>query len=239
MKIIVVNRKKVVGYIMLLAGMFMLFIGANSVYKETMETTKTMNNIVVAIDAGHGGWDPGTSGRSGTIESDLNLSIAIKLRKFIELSGGTAIMIREDGGGLYTDSKNRTETKKSEDLKKRHEIINNSDADLFISIHLNSFPQSQYYGAQTFYKRGDENSKKLAQVIQSELITIIDRGNRREIKPRDDVYILNNNSMPGALVECGFLSNAEEEKLLKDSKYQQKLAWSIYCGIMKYMANGD
>lgn len=237
MKIIIINRKRMVGYVMLLTGMLMLFLGVNNVYKETMKTTKPMSNMVIVIDPGHGGWDPGSSGRSGTIESDLNLGIAIKLRKLIELSGGTTIMIREDGGGLYTDSKNRTETKKSEDLKKRHEIINNSNADLFISIHLNHFPQSQYYGAQTFYKRGDESSKKLAEIIQSELITIIDRGNRREIKSRDDVYILNNNTIPGALVECGFLSNAEEERLLKDAKYQQKLAWSIYCGIMKYYGN--
>lgn len=237
MKIIIINRKRLLGYVMLITGLFMLFIGANNIYKETMNNTKPMSNMVVVIDPGHGGWDPGTSGKSGTIEADLNLSIALKLRKFIELSGGTAIMIREDGGGLYTDIKNRTETKKTEDMKNRRAIINNSGADLLISIHLNSFPQSQYYGAQTFYKRGDESSKKLAQLIQSELITIIDRGNRREIKNRDDVYVLNNNTIPGALVECGFLSNAEEERLLKDAKYQQKLAWSIYCGIMKYWQN--
>lgn len=172
---------------------------------------------------------------TGITEEEVNLKIALKLRRLIEQGGGTAIMIREDDSGLYTEGGNGKETRKNEDLKNRHFIINNSDADMFISIHLNSFPQSQYYGAQTFYLQGDEKSGKLAEIIQNELIKTLDRGNQRKAKATDSVYILKDNLIPGALVECGFLSNHEEEELLDDDHYQEKVAWSIFVGIVKYM----
>lgn len=193
-----------------------------------------MRSMVVVIDAGHGGNDPGASGRSGVSEKNINLQIALKLRRLVEQGGGTAIMIREDDRGLYTEGKDRIGTKKSEDLKNRHMIINNSGADAFVSIHLNSFPQSQYYGAQTFYQQGDEKSKVLAEFVQQELRDILGRGNDRVVKSTNDVYLLRNNNLPGVLVECGFLSNAEEEKLLQDEHYQEKIAWSIFTGVMKY-----
>ena len=144
-------------------------------------------------------------------------------------------MIREDNSGLYTEGGNRTGTRKSEDLKNRHALINSCGADILISIHLNSFPQSQYFGAQTFYMKNEEKSRKLAESIQSELIKVLDRGNVRKAKATDSMYILKNNNMPGVLVECGFLSNREEERLLDDEHYQEKVAWSIFVGIVKYM----
>ncbi len=194
-----------------------------------------IRSVVVVIDAGHGGRDPGASGRSGLTEEEVNLEIALKLRRLIEQGGGTAIMIREDDSGLYTEGGNGQETRKSEDLRNRHTLINSCGADILISIHLNSFPQSQYYGAQTFYMKDDDKSRKLAESIQNELIKVLNRGNDRKAKSTDSVYILKNNSMPGALVECGFLSNREEEHLLDDEHYQEKVAWSIFVGIVKYM----
>ena len=194
----------------------------------------SIKNAVIVIDAGHGGRDPGALGTQGAREEDINLAIALKLRRLIEQSGGIALMIREDDSGLYTEDKNRTTSRKSQDMRNRHSIINNSDAHLLVSIHLNSFPQTQYYGAQTFYQKGDDKGMKLAEIIQGELKNVLDKDNNRKPKPRNDVYILKNNSIPGALIECGFLSNPKEERLLMEDHYQEKVAWAIFTGIVKY-----
>ena len=214
----------------------MLLISIGFISKSTTAAfSLPIRSTVVVIDAGHGGRDPGASGRGGVTEEEVNLKIALKLRRLIEQGGGTAIMIREDDSGLYTEGGNVTGTRKSEDLKNRHALINSCGADILISIHLNSFPQSQYYGAQTFYMKDEDKSRKLAENIQKELIKVLDRGNHRKAKAVDSIYILKNNNMPGALVECGFLSNSEEEQLLDDEHYQEKIAWSIFVGVIKYL----
>lgn len=236
MRFYIIDISKAARYIFKLAWVMALLIGIGLVGKSTTAVfSLPIRSTVVVIDAGHGGRDPGASGRSGITEEEINLKIALKLRRLIEQGGGTAIMIREDNSGLYTEGGNIRGTRKSEDLKNRHALINSCGADVFISIHLNSFPQSQYYGAQTFYMKNEEKSKKLAESIQNELIKVLDRGNERKAKATDSIYILKNNNMPGALVECGFLSNHEEERLLDDEHYQEKIAWSIFVGIVKYM----
>ncbi len=193
----------------------------------------TIGNRVIIIDAGHGGIDGGAIGKSGTIEKNINLDISKKLKAYIECGGDTCIMIREVDEGLYSEY-GTIRNKKNEDLKNRKEIIKGYKADLFISIHLNSFPQSQYYGAQVFYPEDNEGSKLLAKRVQEELLVLLNRGNKRVEKESDSYYILKNNPVPSILVECGFLSNPEEEKLLKDSEYQSKIAWAAYKGIMRY-----
>lgn len=236
MRLYIIDRKKAAGYIFKGAWVLALLMSIGFIGKSTAAVFSIpIRSAVVVIDAGHGGRDPGASGRSGITEENVNLKIALKLRRLIEQGGGTAIMIREDDTGLYTEEGNRMDTRKSEDLKNRHALINSCGADIFISIHLNSFPQSQYYGAQTFYMKNEEKSKKLAEGIQKELIKVLNRGNERKAKTTDSIYILKNNSIPGALVECGFLSNHEEERLLNDEHYQEKVAWSIFVGIVKYM----
>lgn len=236
MRLYIIDRNKAAGYMLKFVWVLVLFIGIGFISKSTtVAFSIPIRSAVVVIDAGHGGIDPGASGRSGLTEDKVNLKIALKLRRLIEQGGGTAIMIREDDSGLYTEGGNGKETKKSEDLRNRHTLINSCGADIFISIHMNSFPQPQYYGAQTFYMKNDDKSKKLAESIQNDLIKVLNRGNDREAKAIDSVYILKNNNMPGALVECGFLSNREEERLLDDEHYQEKVAWSIFVGIIKYM----
>ena len=214
----------------------LLFIFAASFILASQDAIGTaaipMKNMVVMIDAGHGGRDNGAIGTVGTYEDDINVKIGLKLRRLIEQAGGVALMIREDDTGLY-DATKRT-GRKLEDLQNRMKIFKESEADILISIHLNYFPEGQYYGAQTFYKEGDNKSKKLAELIQSELLNVIDRGNNRTIKPKSDIYIFKGNEIPGALVECGFLSNPEEEQLLTQDHYQERLAWSIFSGIVKY-----
>ncbi|MFZ5966753.1 MAG: N-acetylmuramoyl-L-alanine amidase CwlD [Bacillota bacterium] len=224
------KRERTMVIIIVLIGIVLL----NIWYHKTVGTflLPTMNKVIV-IDAGHGGIDGGAVGRNGVLESHINLEIALKLRRLLEESGAMVILSRDEDMGLYSDQ-GTIRNKKNEDLRNRKTLIEESHADIFVSIHLNSFPQAQYYGAQTFYPRNCEKSKKLAEHIQEELIRVLNNGNTRESKVKSDVYLMKNTTIPTVLVECGFLSNANEEKMLQDSTYQEKVAWSIYIGIIRY-----
>lgn len=215
----------------------LLILKVRNASADVMEYMPVANKIIV-LDAGHGGIDPGAMNKDNTIlEKDVNLEITKKLRDLLESSGATVIMTREKDVSLYQEDGNKTIRQKyNENLKNRKKIIDQSNADVFISIHLNAFEQSKYSGAQTFYPKGKDDGKELAQFIQDELKRVVDKENNRKIKPRDDIYLLKNTNMPSVLIECGFLSNEKESQLLADSKYQDKIAWAIYVGIQKYLA---
>lgn len=188
----------------------------------------------ILIDPGHGGVDPGTSGDLRKPEAPINLDISKKLMKFLEGSGFEVEMTRYDDNGLYTEKSNSIKEKKNEDLSNRVKVINSSEADLAISIHLNSFPQKQYYGAHCFYKKSSEESKMAADIFQNYLKEILDKNNKRVPQVKKDIKIMDNSTIPIVLVECGFLSNNEEEKKLLTDEYQEKIAWAIYAGILDY-----
>ena len=215
----------------------LLIVKVKNASADVMEYMPVANKTIV-LDAGHGGIDPGAMNKDKTIlEKDVNLEITKKLRDLLESSGATVIMTRDRDVSLYQEDGNKTTRQKyNENLKNRKKIINESNADIFVSIHLNAFEQSKYYGAQTFYPKGKEDGKELAQFIQDELKRVVDQDNDRKIKPRDDIYLLKNATMPSDLIECGFLSNEKESQLLADSKYQDKIAWAIYVGIQKYLS---
>lgn len=214
----------------------LLIVKVKNEAADVMEYMPVANKTIV-LDAGHGGIDPGAMNNDKTIlEKDVNLAITKKLRDLLEASGATVIMTRDKDVSLYEEDENKTIRQKyNENLRNRKNIIDQSDADVFVSIHLNAFEQSKYYGAQTFYPKGKDDGKELAQFIQDELKRVVDQDNDRKIKPRDDIYLLKNTTMPSVLIECGFLSNEKESKLLADSKYQDKVAWAIYVGIQKYL----
>lgn len=184
-----------------------------------------ITNRVVIIDAGHGGGDPGAIGGSGVVEKDINLNIALKLQQFIQESGGIALMTRVEDEMLSGN--------KRDDMKIRKKLREENSGDIFISIHLNSFPQESCKGAQTFYAN-DEESKLLAEKLQKNMVKYLDEDNSRIAKKLTDVYLLKNVNIPSVIVECGFLSNSKEEKLLSDEEYQSKIAFSIYSGICEY-----
>jgi len=236
MKLIVIRKE-------VLLVLPLIIVGIVFVFMERDDSVPAMylpiTNKVIAIDAGHGGVDPGAVGKQGVKEDEINLQIALKLRKLIEENGGVAILTRNDGEGLYTDESKTLREKKNEDLRNRRIEVNNSEPDVLVSIHLNSFTQPQYYGAQTFYKAGCEKSKTLAFLIQEELRNILDKENKRVPQPRDNIYIIRESAAPAVLVECGFLSNPQEELKLNDPKYQQKIAWAIYIGLMRYFNEYD
>ena len=218
--------------ITMLLCMLLLIINIGYLSSYTSIIQKTFARTIV-IDPGHGGKDGGASGVTGTVEKDINLAISQKLQGYIETNGDVCLMTRESDTGLYEASS--TKWVKSKDLKKRKEIINSSNGDVFVSIHLNSFPQQQYYGAQVFYQTENEQSKLLAECVQSQMVSVLDPDNKRVAKASDTYYILKNNPMPSIIVECGFLSNPREEKLLQDEEYQNKIAYAIYTGILKYL----
>lgn len=176
----------------------------------------------------------GAVSNNGVSEADINLKIVLKLQQLLEQSGTEVILTRSDENAIYDLDKKTLRDKKNSDIKNRVKIGNNSSADIFVSIHLNKIPQSQYSGWQTFFKAGDEDSKKLATSIQNNLNEAMQKENKREPLKINNIYIIKKVEIPTTIVECGFLSNPEEEKLLQQDEYQDKLAWGIYNGIMQY-----
>ncbi|HEY8361656.1 MAG TPA: N-acetylmuramoyl-L-alanine amidase CwlD [Tissierellaceae bacterium] len=236
MKLVIIKKVYVRIALLFLIAIIVLAYKMHLNQKAVPVTYLPISNKVIGIDPGHGGVDPGAVSKSGVKEDDINLQIALNLKRLIEQSGGIVVMTRTDDKGLYSKDAKTLRQMKTEDLHKRKEIINNADCDIFISIHLNSFIRKSYYGAQTFYKKGSEEGEKLAKIIQDELRNILDKNNTRQPQARDDVFLLNEVNVPSVLVECGFLSNEKEEKLLQDPIYQEKIAWAIYIGIMNYFS---
>lgn len=189
----------------------------------------------ILIDPGHGGYDGGADGIDGIKEKDINLGISLKIRDTLIASGYNVVMTRVEDKALLDEGK-RTSTKKAQDIANRCKIKLESKADLFISIHQNKFPQGKYYGSQVWYSKNEE-SKLLAHIVQQNLKTDLNNGNNRVEKPaKNDYRILTcNDTMPSILVECGFLSNDEERRLLQDQVYQQKIADSIVKSIKAYL----
>lgn len=201
---------------------------------QTVSSTPVSNHTII-LDAGHGNPDGGATGSDGSVESDLNLSLVLKLQNLLESSNCTVILTRSDENGIYEADSNTIREQKVSDMKNRVKIANNSNSEIFVSIHMNKLEQTQYSGWQTFYKNQDENSKNIAESIQLSLNNFMKKQNSRTIKSISNIYLTKNVEIPLVLVECGFLSNAEENKLLQTDEYQNELAWSIYIGIMDYL----
>lgn len=194
--------------------------------KNTALAFMPLDNFTIAIDAGHGGWDPGKTGKNGLNEKDINLDIAQKTAAFLEEAGADVYITRTSDSALG-------ESKRS-DMKKRIDIIENSKADIMISIHQNSYPSEKARGAQVFYFRKSENGHLLADCIQKSLIQCLDEKNTRTAKENNNYYVLKNTDIPSVIIECGFLSNPEEERLLNTEEYRLKTAWAIFDGILTY-----
>jgi N-acetylmuramoyl-L-alanine amidase len=198
-------------------------------------TGKELQRTVV-IDAGHGGEDPGkVSSYSDLKEKDLNLKIAVKVKELLENDNYKVIMTREEDKLVYTEGTTNIYEKRKQDLTRRKDIMDNGGAQIVVSIHLNSFSDSRYYGAQTFYPPNSPESLKLANSLQSTLRDKLDKDNKRAPQEKKDpIVILTDLKTPTTIVECGFLSNAAEEQKLGTEEYQSRIADSIKEGIDKY-----
>lgn len=192
------------------------------------------NGKTVVIDPGHGGADPGKVGVNKAKEKDINLAIAKELKKVLSENGFEVVLTRTEDIALSGEGK----FSKIGDLNARCKIINdtyatNSDT-ILISIHQNSFTTESVHGAQSFYYQRSENSRKLADIVQSQLNSGINTDKAKNPKPNDSYYMLINSKCPGIIIECGFLSNREEAAKLIDSEYQKKLSNIICQGIKEY-----
>ena len=193
-----------------------------------------VSNKVIIIDPGHGGDDPGAIGGNGTYEKEIVLEVSKKLAGILSQAGAQVFLTRDSDRDLSDPEQTSDYKAKVQDLTRRVELANQKKADIFISIHVNSFPDRREGGAQTFSQPGEGESKKLAEAIQQEMNRFtVNPG--REAKQVD--YFTNRMAeMPSVIVEIGFISNPQEEKLLSDHLYQDKVAWSIYAGITRYLS---
>ena len=199
-------------------------------------TSLPVSGKVVILDAGHGTPDEGAESKNGTTEAQINLKIVLKIQQLLEQSGCTVILTRSDENAIYDLDAKTLKQKKISDIHNRVKIGNESSADIFVSIHLNKINEQQYYGWQTFFNTNNEQSKDLAEQIQTALNEAIQKENHRIAVKLNTVYIMKHVEIPISIVECGFLSNPEEEQQLQQEEYQNRLAWGIYNGIISYFS---
>lgn len=189
---------------------------------------KVLSGVNIVLDPGHGGKDDGARSE-GVKEQEINLAISLKLKTALETQGASVTLTRD---GAYDLASDGAANRKREDMKKRVGIINEEPNDMFISVHLNSYPNAAIHGAQAFYKKDDQASKALADVIQKHFNALTKED---KVSKAGDYYILNNSERPGVLVECGFISNQAERTKLIDSSYQEQLADSLCQSILEYL----
>lgn len=216
-------------------GINLAFQGGESASAATIPTLNTKGKTVV-IDAGHGGEDPGAvSSFNGVSEKDVTLVLANKTKELLEKDGYKVIMTRTEDVLVYEGDNLSMTAKRRQDLLRRKKIMDESGADIVVSIHLNSYTDSQYSGAQTFFTKNSLSGKKLAAAIQESLKINVDPENDREaIQKKDDIIITKNCKCTTVIVECGFLSNETECLKLAEEAYQTKLSEAIKTGIDKY-----
>lgn len=225
----------------ILALFFCTVLSTSEILKTTSSISITSENSIsqnlfspssptIIIDAGHGGRDPGKVGSLGTLEKDINLHISFILKDILEAQGIHVIMTRDTDKDLSKTTANF----KISDMKERVALIQESNAALVISIHQNSYTTPEVYGAQCFYHTNSAEGEQLAAIIQNQIITSTNQTKIREIKSNDDYYLLKHSPVPTVIVECGFLSNPEEEQLLLTEDYKHKMAWAIHLGILQY-----
>lgn len=239
----IIKAKKFLTFIWVI-GFISVFALGFVVYGVISDEIGSKKNdfATVILDPGHGGEDGGAVGIDGIVEKDINLSISLKLRDFLQAAGYKVIMTRETDTAIYDDDSKTLREKKRSDLYNRAEIIkdNSKEKTIFVSIHQNKFPNSKYFGSQIFYSKNHAGSQNLASGIKDSLVGLIQPENTRETKPADKkIFLLHNAQIPAVIVECGFLSNENEADKLTKPEYQTQLAFSIYCGISNYFINNS
>lgn len=202
----------------------------------SVQTSPVVREHTVIVDAGHGGIDGGATSCTGVLESAINLQIALRLDDLLHLLGFDTVMIRTTDTSVYTEGSTIASQKVS-DLKERVRVVNETEGAVLISIHQNTFSDDRYSGAQVFYA-GTEGSKELAQLLQSGFIDALNPGSSRSCKSASTVYLLQNITKPGVLIECGFLSNAQEEAKLRSPDYQQKICCVIVSALSEFLHSG-
>lgn len=217
------------------AGLAMLFLILQYDFAENDSWESwnlPLSGKIIYLDPGHGGVDPG-AGEDDALEKEIALNVSLKLRDYLQQQGALVLMTRETDVDLADKGLKGYSKRKVQDLRRRLELINESEADFFATIHLNAIPSAKWKGAQTFYSTNFKENKRAAKLIQDELRRNLENTDRKA-KPANEIYLLKNANKHGVLVEIGFLSNPEEAANLKQEKYQEKVAASIFEGILRY-----
>ena len=214
---------------------FVLISARGSGYARRV-SANARESVTVIVDAGHGGMDGGATAQDGTVEKDINLSIALKLRDMLDTAGYNVIMTRETDDDISDSSAKSVRRQKVSDIKNRMKIIEQTPDALFVSIHQNHYGGPSYSGAQVFYA-GTEGSAQLAKLLQERLVSTLNPGSNRKCKKSDGVYLMEHIDCTGVLIECGFLSNAEDEAKLSCATYQKKLCCVIAATVSQYLSN--
>lgn len=201
-------------------------------FTEIEQEVKAYSGCIVVVDAGHGGKDPGKVGANGTLEKDINLELAMMLKDALEEEGITVVMTRQTDMGLYDEN---SSNKKMQDMKARLAMIEECKPDLVVSIHQNSFGDASVRGPQVFYYEGSEKGAQAAKLMQDALNAELEIARPRVQKANDNYYLLTKCSAVMVIAECGFLSNPEEEMLLNDAEYQERMVEALRQGICGYL----
>ncbi len=195
-----------------------------------------MNKKVIVLDAGHGGIDGGCVSVNGVAEKGINLSIVQTLRDSLDILGFDVVCTREDDRSIHDSGVEGIAKQKLSDMKNRLDIINRYDDALVVSVHQNQFVDPRYSGAQMFYAKENDNSRRLAECMKKQFVALLQPSNERETKPvGKEMYLIHNAKSPALMVECGFLSNPDEAKLLESADYQKKVAFTILTGLEEYL----
>ena len=234
---IVKSRKEVLWSLLfistgLLAGVALTMSPLLKTFVQDADKGKT----VVVIDAGHGLPDGGAVGAGGTVEQEINLEVSKKVEEVLEGKGITVIMTRKNENCLSEQAEGKSlREMKREDMNQRLKIIKKSDADLFVSVHMNQFQQPEINGLRLFYDKSDPETEELAKMLQ-ERMSEVTGAKMYAVKAADlTLFLMKNPPVPALLVECGFISNPQEEKKLNDEDYQSRLAWAIAESIEEYL----
>ncbi len=218
----------------LIAGVFCAFFSVGRRSHEAIQDEPEKKPFVVVLDAGHGGEDGGAVSASGIYEKNINLDIAFLVRDLLVANGVEVVMTRETDVLLYDRNVDFHGRKKALDLLTRRQIAEKTEHAVFVSIHMNAYPLSQYSGLQVWYSPHHEHSRTLASRIQENVRKSLQPSNNRKIKMAgDNIYLLSKLECPAVLVECGFLSNPDEAARLNTEEYREKLAFMIFLSIME------
>lgn len=232
------KRDNWIGFVPFYLLVAILFIavaqGGSSAVTTLKQNSPVERKYTIVIDAGHGGVDGGATSCTGVLESQINLEIALRLEDMLHLLGMDTLMIRKTDESVYTEG-DTIGAKKVSDLKNRVQTVNQTPNAILVSLHQNTFSDTRYRGAQVFYG-GTEESIRLAKELQQMIVTVLNPGSRRQPKPSKGIYLMEHVSCTAVLVECGFISNPEEEALLRNAAYQQKICAVIGATLSRFVS---
>lgn len=220
-------------YLLVILGIVLAVFGVGEAITVMSESAPLEGRSCFIIDAGHGGIDGGAVSCTGVFESHINLSIALKTNDLLRLLGYQTQMIRTEDKSIHTYGESIA-AKKSSDLKNRVRIVNETSNAILLSIHQNHYHDSYYQGGQMFYAKTD-GSRELAELLQKSFAESVNPGNTRKTKMAEGIYLMKHIDAPGVLIECGFLSNYEEEAKLKTDLYQKKISCAIASACAQYI----